>query len=257
MSIVVSIIVPNYNGIKTLPDIFHSVFAQTFKEWELIIVDDGSIDQSIYLIKQYIQNDERIKLIQMINNVGPAKARNKGIQEARGKYIAFLDADDMWHPQKLEIVLITMEKYNLDILGHGFHLNRNFEKIFDTTNLQQSLMQKTFWNLLLKNFAVTPSVVVNRESCLLFDESMRYMEDHELWLRMSLFNKVYFLDLPLVVLGRKPLSIGGLSANKIAMRTGEIKMYFKIIKYKKWLCLLVPFLIIFSLCKHVRLIIKR
>ena len=254
----VSIIIPCFNVEKTIYQVLTSVMHQTYKSFEIILIDDGSIDETKQSIKAFFRKNPKIEWRYIYQvNAGPSKARNKGIQEARGKYIAFLDADDMWHPQKLEIVLLTMEKYNLSILGHGFHLNRNFDKIFDTTNLQQSLMQKTFWNLLLKNFAVTPSVVVTRESCLLFDESMRYMEDHELWLRMSVFNKVYFLDIPLVVLGRKPLSIGGLSANKIAMRIGEIKVYFKIMKYKKWLCLLVPFLIIFSLCKHFRLIIKR
>lgn len=258
MNIVVSIIVPNYNGMKTLSDMFLSVLTQTFSNWELIIIDDGSSDQSTHLIEQYIQNDQRIKLIKMIHNSGPAKARNTGIKEARGKYIAFLDADDMWHPQKLEIVLSAMEKYNLKILGHEFSLKKNFNMVFNTTITQENLIQKSFWNLLLKNFAVTPSIIVTKDNCLLFDESMHYAEDHELWLRMAFYYKVYFLDMPLVALGRQPLSTGGLSSNKFAMRLGEMKMYLKLFKLKKAFIFIIPFLLIVSLLKHiVRLCIEQ
>jgi hypothetical protein len=85
---------------------------------------------------------------------------------------------------------------------------------------------------------------------------MKFAEDHELWLRIASKKNIYFLDLPLVLLGRKPLSSGGLSAQKWNMRKGEIQMYINTLKYKKILFLALPFLIIFSLIKYVRLYLK-
>ena len=110
--------------------------------------------------------------------------------------------------------------------------------------------------LLLKNFAVTPSIIIKKEICEYFDETMTHTEDHELWLRLALKLEVYYLNLPLTTLGRPQLSQGGLSSNKWAMRKGELKMYKNIIRYKKSLTLLYPFLVIFSLAKHLRHIIK-
>lgn len=250
----VSIVIPMFNSSKTIENALNSILNQTFQyDVEVLIINDGSIDDSKILVENYIQNNQSNKIIRLLSqkNSGPAKARNLGIKEAKGKYIAFLDADDMWHPQKLEIILLVMEKYNLNIIGHSFSLKTNFDKIFDIGISQQSLVKKSFWDLILKNFAVTPSMVVTREKCLLFDETMRYTEDHELWLRMSFYNEIYFLDESLVALGRRPLSSGGLSANKIAMRLGEMKMYFKLFKLNKAFIVIIPFLLIFSSMKHI------
>ena len=95
-----------------------------------------------------------------------------------------------------------------------------------------------------------------KEICEYFDETMTHTEDHELWLRIALKTDVHYLDLPLTTLGRPTMTRGGLSANRWAMRKGELQMYKNIIRYKKSLTLLYPFLVIFSLAKHLRHIIK-
>ena len=98
----VSIITPMYNSQRFIKSTIKSVQAQTYENWEMIIVDDGSADGSIDIANAFVENDERIQLIILQQNQGPAMARNKGIQVASGRYIAFLDSDDLWMPEKLE-----------------------------------------------------------------------------------------------------------------------------------------------------------
>lgn len=97
----VSIITPCYNASRFISQTIDSVLTQTFTDWEMIIVDDGSKDDSSDIVEKYVKKDSRIRLIQQPNG-GSANARNHGIREATGRYIALLDADDLWLPQFLE-----------------------------------------------------------------------------------------------------------------------------------------------------------
>ncbi|MEK1310452.1 glycosyltransferase family 2 protein [Limosilactobacillus fermentum] len=100
LSGLVSIIMPCYNGEKFIKETIESVLAQTYTSWELLIIDDGSKDSSVDIIKSY-QQDQRIKLIQQAN-AGSAAARNNGIRQSKGQYMALLDSDDLWLPEFLE-----------------------------------------------------------------------------------------------------------------------------------------------------------
>lgn len=104
-----SIITPCYNGAKYIEETIDSVIAQTYKNWEMLIVDDGSRDDSAQIVTKYCEQEERIKLISQ-ENAGSAAARNNGIRNAQGQYIALLDADDLWHPQFLEKQINFMKK---------------------------------------------------------------------------------------------------------------------------------------------------
>ena len=105
----VSIIVPVYNAGKWIEDTILSVKSQTYKDWELILVDDGSTDDSVEVIKEFI--DDRIRLVDAgAKNSGAAHARNRGVEEAKGRYICYIDADDLWSPDKLEKQLAFMEE---------------------------------------------------------------------------------------------------------------------------------------------------
>lgn len=106
----VSIITPSYNSSKYISQTIASVLSQTYQNWEMIIVDDASPDNSNHIIEEYCKKDNRIKLIKLETNSGPAVARNLAIQEAKGRYIAFLDADDLWLPQKLEKQVAFMQE---------------------------------------------------------------------------------------------------------------------------------------------------
>lgn len=98
----VSIVTPSYNSSMLIPETIQSVLSQTFTNWEMIIVDDYSEDNSVEVIQSFIDNDPRIKIIKLTENSGAAIARNKAIESARGRFIAFLDSDDLWNSKKLE-----------------------------------------------------------------------------------------------------------------------------------------------------------
>ncbi len=111
MDKLVSIIVPVYNVEGFISETMESVVKQTYPCWELLLVEDGSSDGTAAVIEEYVsqRKEERIRLIRQPSNMGAARARNRGLQEARGRYIAYLDADDLWMPRKLELQLAFME----------------------------------------------------------------------------------------------------------------------------------------------------
>lgn len=109
----VSIIMPSYNASKFIGESIESVLNQTYQNWELLITDDCSKDTSIDLIESYVKKDDRIKLFVLSYNSGAAVARNNSISQAKGKYIAFLDSDDIWSSTKLEEQIAFMEHHSL------------------------------------------------------------------------------------------------------------------------------------------------
>ena len=118
----ISIIVPVYNVEKYIVETMDCVRAQTYPHWELLLVEDGGSDASAAVIEQYVQQtgDERIRLIRQPYNMGAAKARNRGLAEAKGRYIAYLDADDLWMPQKLEHELKFMQEKDAAFVFTGY-----------------------------------------------------------------------------------------------------------------------------------------
>ena len=108
----VSIIVPVYNVEKYIEQTMDSVRVQTFEDWELLLVEDGSTDNTVTVVKDYLERtqDQRIRLICLGGNLGAALARNRGLAESRGRYIAYLDSDDLWAEDKLEKELAFMER---------------------------------------------------------------------------------------------------------------------------------------------------
>lgn len=101
----VSVIMPSYNAEKYIKEAIESVIAQTYTNWELFVIDDGSTDRTAEIARSYAEKDSRIILHRNSHNMGTAKTRNTGIKLANGEWIATLDSDDMWHPEKLEIQL--------------------------------------------------------------------------------------------------------------------------------------------------------
>ena len=102
MSELVSIITPTFNAEKYIRDTLYSVLNQSYQNWEMILVDDASTDQTVEIIQDFAEKDVRFKLFQLAENAGNGFARNAALEKATGKYIAFLDADDLWFPLKLE-----------------------------------------------------------------------------------------------------------------------------------------------------------
>lgn len=132
MNCLVSIITPSYNSSQFIERTIQSIQNQTHKNWELIIIDDCSKDNSYAVVQKYANQDKRIKLIKLEKNSGAAVARNTGIENSSGKFIAFLDSDDTWHPQKLEKQVKFMLEYDYAFSYTQYHqVNEKGKKIGD------------------------------------------------------------------------------------------------------------------------------
>ncbi|TDW50206.1 glycosyltransferase involved in cell wall biosynthesis [Flavobacterium sp. 270] len=135
MSELVSIIIPTYNTEKFITATLQSVQNQSYQNWEMILVDDASTDQTVSIIEEFAQKDDRIKLFKLEKNSGNGFARNIALEKAAGKYIAYLDADDLWFPEKLEKQIQFLKDNNLHftfsfydcIDEEGKDLNRRVE----------------------------------------------------------------------------------------------------------------------------------
>lgn len=150
----ISIIVPVYNAAKFLRETMDSVRNQTYPVWELLLVEDGSTDGSAELIEAYQKEtaDERIRLIRQSHNQGAAQARNRGLLEAGGRYIAYLDADDLWAPAKLEKQLAFMQQKEAAFSFTGYEFADEsgkglgkVVKVPETLNYRQALKNTTIF----------------------------------------------------------------------------------------------------------------
>ena len=144
MKELVSIIMPNYNSASFIEESIASVLSQTYENWELILVDDYSTDGSVKIIKSLIADDKRVKLIKLAENSGPAIARNRAIEEAKGRYIAFLDSDDMWLPQKLEKQIQLLGKHNLVLTYSAYHTIDENSKYINTREVPAVITYEDF-----------------------------------------------------------------------------------------------------------------
>jgi teichuronic acid biosynthesis glycosyltransferase TuaG len=125
----VSVITPVFNAVEFLPEALRSVQSQTLSDWEHILVDDGSTDGSVELIQETAAADSRLCLLRTRGRSGPARARNQALECARGKYAAFLDADDLWLPQKLNHCVAWMKSNNHSFVYHDYrHISRDGKK---------------------------------------------------------------------------------------------------------------------------------
>ena len=116
----VSVVVPIYNGQEYLESTINSVLSQTYLNWEILLVDNGSTDCTHQIISKYISSDPRIRTISLeTNSGGPARPRNIGIEAAKGQYLSFLDADDLWESDKLQLQIDLIMERNVDIVSAG------------------------------------------------------------------------------------------------------------------------------------------
>jgi teichuronic acid biosynthesis glycosyltransferase TuaG len=126
----VSIITPVYNAARWLPETLASVRDQTFTDWEQILVDDGSTDESVAIIEAARREDPRFRLIRTVRNMGPSAARNLALRAALGRFIAFLDADDLWLPEKLERSIQWMTEHHYSFIYHDYrHLSHDGARV--------------------------------------------------------------------------------------------------------------------------------
>ena len=181
MNSLVSIITPSYNSSKFIKDCVHSVFSQTYKNWEMIIVDDCSEDNSKEIISELSTKDKRIKPIFLEKNVGAAEARNTAIRQSKGKYVAFLDSDDLWNPKKLEIQLSFMNKNEIVFSYTNYQLmSENGE---DISNFISAPEKMTYDSYLKNTIIGCLTVIIDREKSGEFEmPNICSSHDMALWL---------------------------------------------------------------------------
>lgn len=184
MDVFFSIIIPIYNAEKTLAVTLNSVLAQTYKDYELILVNDCSTDNSIKIIEQYKNKFNNIILINNDINMGVANSRNKATQIARGNYIALLDSDDVWVDDKLEIQKQIIIDTNCDICCSSYSFINEFEQDIKSNYI---IPEKITYKMLLKeNYVGCSSVVIKRKLFLENKMSSSYFhEDYAFWLNLT------------------------------------------------------------------------
>ncbi|MBT4791710.1 MAG: glycosyltransferase family 2 protein [Halobacteriovoraceae bacterium] len=194
----VSIIIPNFNSQKYLRETILSVIGQTYKNWELIIVDDHSTDNSIKMIEEFTKSDPRVTMLKTIKNSGgPATPRNIGLEHASGDYIAFLDSDDTWFQDKLSVQIEYMLRENSKFsatMRNTFHY-QDEQKNQVEPNLKLKVF--SYKRLLNKNLVNTSSVILHRDLTqnLKFDTANKFIaiEDYDYWLKLLEQNEIQLL----------------------------------------------------------------
>ena len=185
-----TVVIPTYNSVGTLGQCLNSVFSQTYSNYEILIVDDGSTDDTSKFIAGI--NDTRIKYCWQKNSGGPASPRNLGIQNATGSWIAFLDADDTWKENKLECVSDFIKNNNIyEIICHNEDLY--LKNIFLKESIYFTKEIRDYKNLLMNGNKLSPSAVVVslnfiNSKKLRFNEIKNYriVEDYDFWLMATL-----------------------------------------------------------------------
>jgi glycosyltransferase involved in cell wall biosynthesis len=186
----VSIVMPTYNHANYISLAVDSVRSQTYTNWELIIVDNFSDDGTLDLIKNYSQ-DARVKLLQINNDGIVAKSRNMGINNAAGSWVAFLDSDDVWFPNKLQTISTYLNDRS-DLIYHHLNVFDENSKVLRRKKIRsRKLDSPILKDLLLNGNTIATSSVVVRKRCLLeiggMNESKELIgtEDYSTWLRIS------------------------------------------------------------------------
>lgn len=226
----VSVITPFYNSEKFLEETIQSVINQTFSHWELLLVNDSSTDNSRDIAEKYCAVDSQIELINLDKNSGAGIARNIGVQSAKGKYIAFLDADDLWLPHKLETQLNFMEKHQANLCFSSYLLMD--EQGNQLGKMIEALPELSYQKLLKSNYIGNLTGIYNAEVFdKIYSPEIRKRQDWALWLKILKFEKVALgINEPLAIYRLRNDSI---SQNKSALFKYNFAVYNKILGYNK------------------------
>lgn len=194
----ISVIIPTYNRSSTIKRAILSVLNQTYKDLELLIIDDCSEDNTYDIVKSI--NDKRVRYYKLAKNSGACYARNYGISLAKGEYIAFQDSDDEWLPDKLEQQLKAMNEAKASVIFNKIKLSDDHGKYIKTIPRIKTSRLVTHSELLNKSIVGTPSLMFKKE-CLgntSFDINLPRLQDWDFVLNLSKNNDIYFLNEVLV-----------------------------------------------------------
>lgn len=213
--LMISIITPVYNAANFIKKTMEMVQAQSYTNWELLLVDDGSKDDSVSVIKSYLQEnpDERIRLIEKGVNEGAALTRNRGIKEAKGRFIAFLDADDVWLPDKLELQMRFMEEKRAGFVFSAYEFGD--EDAVGTGRIVHVPDRLTYQKALSRTVIFTTTVLLDTQK---IPKELIYMpnvpsEDSATWWQILRNGHVAYGMNQVVAIYRRPTT--SLSSNKL------------------------------------------
>jgi glycosyltransferase involved in cell wall biosynthesis len=227
----VTVVVPTYNSGHLVGDAVASVLAQTVRPEAVIVVDDGSTDDTAERLARY---EARVHTIHQPNQ-GVSAARNRGLREARSGFVAFLDADDVWHPRKLELQLsILRARPDIGLLGTGTYPWPGEAPELPGEPATGRLVPVPWERLAVRNGFVTSSVLIRRtvlDRVGEFDTHLQGPEDHDLWLRVSEVAPTGNLDLPLTGYRDVP---GSLSKQARRMEEGMLRIIAKLAERGAW-----------------------
>ena len=199
----VSVIIPTHNRAELLRCAIASALEQTFKDLEIIVADDNSTDHTREVVRSF--QDRRIKYIRKDDNTGPSATRNTAILASGSEYIAFLDDDDEWLPDKLQKQVKLLDKSLPNICGvysNRLVIDKLSDRIISANPRSEKLSGNLLYQLAIGNPIHTSTVLI-RKRCLqevgLFDETISYMEDRDLWIRLSSNWDFEYIDDPLTI----------------------------------------------------------
>ena len=197
MNIIFSVIIPTYNREKALHTAVLSVLNQTYKNFELIIVDNGSTDDTKKIVAELQKYDKRVQYIYQANSGSPAGSRNTGIKNAKFSWISFLDSDDIWKPQKLEEVQMMISNYQDKIIAISHWEEQTKDEVVQKILRHgQTHSKSPYLDLLLRGNCYSTSAMTVKKEALLkvgsFNESREYItvEDYDLWLKLAKIGKI-------------------------------------------------------------------
>lgn len=241
----VSVIVPCYHCAHTIERAAVSITQQTMQPEEILLVDDGNDAENRNAIESVAnmleQKHCRTRIVRLTRNSGPATARNAGWDLATQPYIAFLDADDSWHPQKIELQYNWMNAHpSIALSGHAFNVVSNLTFRFPFVN-HLNAKPVSVTRLLMSNRLSTPTVMCRRDIPFRFISGKRFSEDYLLWLSLGLRGyPLYYFDNSLTYLFKAPFGKSGLSSHLCKMELGELDTYRhiydeRLIGYFSWM----------------------
>lgn len=208
-----SIIVPVYNSGSLAAEAVHSVLEQTIDDWELLLVDDCSTDGTFGLLDPYVKRDSRIKTFRTAVNEGPARARNLAIEKASGRYMAFLDSDDLWRPEKLEAQLALLEQTRAPLVYSAYEiLDPRRRRTKRVVPVPESIDYRRLLNATV--IATVTAVYDTAPAGKIFMPDILKRQDYALWLRiLRPGGTARAVTRPLAFLRKRP---GSVSSNKLS-----------------------------------------